>query len=230
MNPPRLHSKLRLSAAKCDEIGGSGCFEPHTANAEMRAVSAPSADHRTFTAHSEAGFPHTGLSVSELTRIAQLDQLEAEIDGRMQTVLLNLATCSQVRGAAPEARAADSNALHLPVNAQGKALGEDPVGDLGREYAHANRIKGREKRIQIKHSLLERARRELKSTRYSRRKQEDLGTQEGRLNLARFARKMGSRKAAEAYCLDPTDPKSVKSMMRNIQRYLLELNKIEGMR
>jgi hypothetical protein len=50
------------------------------------------------------------------------------------------------------------------------------------------------------------------------------------LTVARFAREHGTRRAAETYCQNPEDQRSVKSMQRNVQRYLVELGKVERAR
>jgi hypothetical protein len=148
----------------------------------------------------------------------------------MVRVLLDLAMCSQVRAAGSEARAADSNALRLPVNAQGRGLTDDPVGDLAADYKRASLIRVKARRIRTKEQLLNEAEGELRSIRYARRHRPDVGTQEGRLAVARFAREHGTRRAAETYCQDPTDKRSVERMQRNARNYLVELKKVEGAR
>lgn len=173
------------------------------------------ADHSSSTA--EARFDHSSFETS--------DRIEARADRRMVTLLLDLATCSQVRASGTERQPADANALRLPVNTKGKALGDDPVGDIAANYQRASKVRDARKRLALKLVLVKGAERELHATRYARRKAADLGTQEGRLAVARFAVEHGTRRAALAYALDPSDERSVASMQRNVRRYLVELRK-----
>lgn len=146
----------------------------------------------------------------------------------MVRLLLDLSTVSQIGAAAPEAKAPDANALRLPVNERGKAITDNPVADLAAEYKRASHIKEQKRRVRAKLGFAIEAQTELRAMRYARRGGTDLGTQEGRVKVARFARVHGSRRAAEAWCHNPQDPKSVASMQRNVQRYLLELIKLES--
>lgn len=151
---------------------------------------------------------------------------EQRLDRLMVRLLLDLATISQVKAAPTEMQAADANALRLPVNAQGKGLTDDPVASLATDYKRAGRIPDQGKRHRLKLQLVRDASRELSGLRYSRKATPDLGTQDGRLHIARHAEKHGTRRAAEAYCSDPDDPKSVERMMRNIRNYRAELQKV----
>ena len=220
MHSPRLNQTLSNPLQNEESTEFRQSQQSETISPEIQAIkTATSANHSISTAAS--GSDHSQMSP---------EQFEAMIDARMQGALTELSTCSQVRSSAPSARAADSNGHGLPVSSQGKALGDDPVGDFGREYRHADRIHDFERRVQTKHALLKAAELELTGTKWSRRKAPDLGLGDGRLEVARFAREHGTRRAAEAYCLDPTDPKSVRNMMRNVQRYVLDLAKIEDAR
>lgn len=220
MTSPRLNQTLSNPLQNEENTEFSQSQQSEAISAEIQAIEAASfANHSISTAAS--GSDHSQLSP---------EQFEAMIDARMQGALDELSTCSQVRSSAPSARAADSNGHGLPVSSQGNALGDDPVGDLGRDYRRADRIYDFERRVQHKHSLLKAAELELTSTKWSRRKAPDLGLGDGRLEVAKFAREHGTRRAAEAYCFDPTDPKSVRNMMRNVQRYVIELDKIEKAR
>lgn len=155
---------------------------------------------------------------------------EQRLDKLMVRLLLELATISQVKAAPTNVQAADANALRLPISAQGKALTEDPVGLLAADYKRAAHIADRGKRVSAKVHVATRAQVEIKACKFSRRSTPDLGTQDGRLMVARYAREHGTRRAAEAYCVDPSDSKSIKRMQRNIQRYLQELQRVEAMR
>jgi len=219
MTSPRLNQTLSNPLQNEENTEFSQSQQSEAISAETQAIEAASfANHSISTAAS--GSDHSQLSP---------EQFEAMIDARMQGALDELSTCSQVRSSAPSARAADSNGHGLPVSSQGNALGDDPVGDLSRKYRRADRIYDFERRVQQKYWLLKEAEFELSSTKWARRKASDLGGN-GRLEVAKFAREHGTRRAAEAYCLDPTDPKSVRNMMRNVQRYVIELDKIEKAR
>ena len=157
-------------------------------------------------------------------------RFERNLDALMVRLLLELATVSQVKAAPTDVQAADANSLKLPVSARGKALTEDPVGQLAVDYKRAGQIRDVGKRLSTKVQIATRAQTELRNCRYARRHAPDLGTQDGRLAVARFAREHGTRRAAETYCQNPDDPRSVDSMQRNCRRYLAELKKIEGAR
>lgn len=62
MNPPRLHSKLRLSAANSDRIAGFTARTAHTTGPRVQQVSWGAAPDRTRTAHGSAPRPHTGVA------------------------------------------------------------------------------------------------------------------------------------------------------------------------
>ena len=166
----------------------------------------------------------------DLIRADQVAELETSIDRRMAFVLLDLSTVSQIRGTTTEMQAADANALRLPVSSNGKGLTEDPCGLLRADYTRAQGIGSENKRIVVKMSLLNQAKAELKHMRFARKGAIDLGTQDGRLEVARFALAHGSRRAAEAFCHDPEDDKSVKHMQRNVQRYMDELKRLGAKR
>lgn len=155
---------------------------------------------------------------------------EQRLDRLMVRLLLDLATISQVKAAPTEMQAADANAVRLPVGPSGKALTEDPVGQLAADYKRASHIKDTDRRISTKFHVITQAQGEIRSCRHSRRHAPDLGTQDGRLTVARFAREHGTRRAAETYCQNPEDQRSVDSMQRNCRRYLTELDKIERAR
>jgi hypothetical protein len=157
-------------------------------------------------------------------------RFEHGLDQLMVRLLLDLATISQVKAAPTEVQAADANAIRLPVSRSGRALTEDPVGQLAADYKQAGRVKDVAKRIGLKVQIATRAQTEIRSCRFSRRHAPDLGTQDGRLAVARYAREHGTRRAAETYCQNPDDPRSVDSMQRNCRRYLVELGKIDGAR
>jgi hypothetical protein len=171
--------------------------------------------------------PTESVQTSDTTK---RKQFELRLDQLMVKFLLDLATISQVKAAPTEVQAADANAVRLPVSKSGKALTEDPVGQLAGDYKRAGNIRDLKRRLSLKVQIATRAQTEIRSCRYSRRHAPDLGTQDGRLAVARFAREHGTRRAAETYCHNPDDSRSVKAMQRNVQRYLIELAKVEASR
>ena len=230
MNSPRLHSSLRTNAQEPTEHGESVVRTAHFASVESPASQAPLNPDRTQTAHAEAQKPHTGLptETTATSDTVKRKQFELRLDQLMVRLLLDLATISQVKAAPTEVQAADANAVRLPVSKSGKALTEDPVGQLAEDYKRAGNIRDLKRRISTKVQIATKAQTEIRNCRYSRRHAPDLGTQEGRLAIARFAREHGTRRAAETYCQNPDDPRSVKVMQRNAQRYMVELAKVEG--
>ena len=185
-----------------------------------------SSDCRTSRNETSDRLPTNEPQTSDKRR----QRFERNLDALMVRLLLELATVSQVKAAPTDVQAADANALKLPVSARGKALTEDPVGQLAVDYKRAGQIRDVGKRLSTKVQIATRAQTELRNCRYARRHAPDLGTQDGRLAVARFAREHGTRRAAETYCQNPDDPRSVDSMQRNCRRYLAELKKIEGAR
>ena len=220
MNSPRLHLNLLQDAANANNGGpleSETTHEPYVVCEHETGRSQP--DH-TRTTHAEGEKPHTADEVIS----------EATVDRRMVRALLQLATCSQVKAAGTEARAADSNALRLPVSDKGRALTEDPVTNFAADYKRAALIREHTRRLRAKVRLVIEAEAEVRAVKYARRQRPDIGTQEGRLVVARYARKFGTRRAAEAFCQDPNDPKSVERMQRNARNYINELAKVEGAR
>lgn len=211
---PRFHQ----NQCKPLQTGAEGQTAPTTAvgeqSQETQAVTTGADDFHNISTTSGPDFHNTPA------------EIEAWLDRRMVRVLLELSTTSQVKAVSPETRGADANALRLPVNAQGKGLTDDPVASLATDYKRAGRIPDQGKRHRLKLQLVRDASRELSGLRYSRKATPDLGTQDGRLHIARHAEKHGTRRAAEAYCSDPDDPKSVERMMRNIRNYRAELQKV----
>jgi hypothetical protein len=192
-------------------ISTAAGFENHSSDVDL-----------TQTSHAQEQKPHTPVDA------IRRRQFEQRLDQLMVRFLLQLSTISQVKAAPTELQAADSNAVRLPVSTSGRALTEDPVGQLAAEYKHASGIKDAKKRVSIKVQIATRAQTEIRSCKYSRRHAPDLGTQDGRLAVAAYALEHGTRRAAETYCRNPDDPRSVKSMQRNVQRYLVELKKVRG--
>jgi len=186
----------------------------------------------TQTSHALGQKPHTGLPTEpeQTFDTAKRKQFELRLDQLMVRLLLDLSTISQVKAAPTEIQAADANAIRLPVSKTGKALTEDPVGQLAADYKHAAQIPFTAKRISVKVQIATRAQTELRMCRYSRRHAPDLGTQDGRLAVAEYALEHGTRRAAETYCQNPDDQRSVKQMQRNVQRYVVELQKIRSAR
>lgn len=180
---------------------------------------------RTRTAHAESQNPHTASN-----RAAELEAFETRLDNDMQRFVNELATCSQIRAASTSVQSADANALRLPVSESGRALTDDPVGQFQRDYNATNRIPELQRRVEAKTQIAVDAQLELKLNRRARRKAVDIELKEGRLKVARYALTHGTRSAAEAYCLDPQDPKSIKRMQRNVQNYIHELRKVEGIK
>lgn len=163
-------------------------------------------------------------------RTADLQAFESRLDKDMQRLVDELATCSQIRAASTSVQSADANALRLPVSESGRALTDDPVGQFQRDYNATNRIPELQRRVEAKTRIAVDAQLELKLNRRARRKAVDIELKEGRLKVARYALTHGTRSAAEAYCLDPQDPKSIKRMQRNVQNYIHELRKVEGIK
>jgi hypothetical protein len=220
MNSPRLHLNLPHTAANVNNGGPLKSETTHAGLGSYVHKIKGSTPDLTRTTHAEAEKPHTPDEVIS----------EDKVDRRMVRALLQLATCSQVKAAGTEARAADSNALRLPVNAKGRALTEDPVYGFAADYKRAALIRDKARRLRDKVRLVIEAEGEVRAVKYARVQRPDIGTQEGRLAVARYARKFGTRRAAEAFCQDPNDPKSVDRMQRNARNYLTELAKVEGAR
>lgn len=221
MDTPLLNQNL----CKPLQNGAKGPTQPISA-VEQQTQQTRAATTRAGADHSKTTtFPSFDHNI-ERTRSEQVAKLETSIDRRMAFVLLDLSTVSQIRGTTTEMQAADANALRLPVSSNGKGLTEDPCGLLRADYTRAQGIGSENKRIVVKMSLLNQAKAELKHMRFARKGAIDLGTQDGRLEVARFALAHGSRRAAEAFCHDPEDDKSVKHMQRNVQRYMDELKRM----
>lgn len=180
-----------------------------------------SSDCRTSSTETSDRLPTEAQKTSD--KRAGYQAFERKLDTRFKRVAADLDMCSQVRAAGTTVQAADANALRLPVSESGKALTEDPAGAYRRDYAHASRIVGLERRVQAKTAIVAEAELEYKLIHRARRKPEDLGVEDGRLKVARYARTHGTRAAAIAFCLDPSDPKSVERMQRNARNYLKEL-------
>lgn len=229
MIPPRLHSNLRTNAQEATRDAGFSTETAHLAPVESAVNQGPSKPDRTQTAHARGQKPHTPsdrlpTDQSETSdKRAGYQAFERKLDTRFKRVAADLDMCSQVRAAGTTVQAADANALRLPVSESGKALTEDPAGAYRRDYAHASRIVGLERRVQAKTAIVAEAELEYKLIHRARRKPEDLGVEDGRLKVARYARTHGTRAAAIAFCLDPSDPKSVERMQRNARNYLKEL-------
>ena len=232
MSSPRLHSSLRTNAQEPTQHGESPAVTAHFSSVESPVNQGASNADRTQTAHAEGQKPHTGLPTesAQTSDTAKRKQFELRLDQLMVKFLLDLATISQVKAAPTEVQAADANAVRLPVSKSGKALTEDPVGQLALDYKRAGNIRDLKRRLSLKVQIATKAQTEIRSCRYSRRHAPDLGTQDGRLAVARFAREHGTRRAAETYCHNPDDPRSVKTMQRNVQRYMIELDKVEASR
>jgi len=232
MNSPRLHLNLRQSAANTDLEGDSCSRTSHCVCGVCAMKSVVSQPDLTQTSHALGQKPHTALPTDDARTSDTLRRkhFEQRLDRLMVRLLLDLSTISQVKAAPTEMQAADANAVRLPVGPSGKALTEDPVGQLAGDYKRAGHIKDTDRRISTKFHVITQAQGEIRSCRHSRRHAPDLGTQDGRLTVARFAREHGTRRAAETYCQNPEDQRSVKSMQRNAQRYLVELGKVERAR
>jgi len=232
MNSPRLHLNLPHDAANADLEGDLCSNTSHCVCGVCAMKSGVSQSDLTQTSHALGQKPHTGLPTErgQTSDTAKRKQFELRLDQLMVKFLLDLATISQVKAAPTEVQAADANAVRLPVSKSGKALTEDPVGQLALDYKRAGNIRDLKRRLSLKVQIATKAQTEIRSCRYSRRHAPDLGTQDGRLAVARFAREHGTRRAAETYCHNPDDPRSVKTMQRNVQRYILELDKVEASR
>jgi len=232
MNSPRLHLNLPHDAANADLEGDSCSNTSHCVCGVCAMKSGGSQSDLTQTSHALGQKPHTGLPTEpeQTSDTAKRKQFELRLDQLMVKFLLDLATISQVKAAPTEVQAADANAVRLPVSKSGKALTEDPVGQLALDYKRAGNIRDLKRRLSLKVQIATKAQTEIRSCRYSRRHAPDLGTQDGRLAVAKFAREHGTRRAAETYCHNPDDPRSVKTMQRNVQRYILELDKVEASR
>jgi hypothetical protein len=227
------HESQRAAAQSPVSLGSTALAVANHSQTTANTVSDHSRDeNRTQTAHAEGHKPHTGLSTddAQTSDTAKRKQFELRLDQLMVKFLLDLATISQVKAAPTEVQAADANAVRLPVSKSGKALTEDPVGQLALDYKRAGNIRDLKRRLSLKVQIATKAQTEIRSCRYSRRHAPDLGTQDGRLAVARFAREHGTRRAAETYCHNPDDPRSVKTMQRNVQRYMIELDKVEASR
>lgn len=244
MNTPRLHLNLRQSAANTDLEGDLCIRTSHCVCGVCATNTGGSSQDLTRTSHALRQIPHTESEVqttaetsdrlpTESARTSDTlrrKHFEQRLDRLMVRLLLDLSTISQVKAAPTEMQAADANAVRLPVGPSGKALTEDPVRQLAGDYKRASQIKDADRRIGTKFYVITQAQGEIRSCRHSRRHAPDLGTQDGRLVVARFAREHGTRRAAETYCQNPEDQRSVKSMQRNVQRYLVELGKVERAR
>lgn len=184
---------------------------------------------QTRAATTRAGADHSKTTTSERPdHNIELAALERRADARMNAHMLTLATISQVKSTSTETQAPDSQAIRIPVSDEGKALTEDPAGDLTRQYEQANKIGQPVKRVTVKLGLVKRADQEITQCRYARKGHTDLGTQDGRLHLARFAITHGVTVAAIAHCIDPDSRKSVNSMRVQIHGYIRELKKYEA--
>lgn len=179
------------------------------------------------TKHSETSdrLPTEASKTSDTTE--RYRAFEHYLDGKLDQLLLQLSTCSQVHAAGTTREAADANAVRMPVTESGKAITDDPVGNYSRDYENAERIVELKKRVHAKAQIVHDADLELRLTRRARRKAVDLGVQEGRLIVGRFAKTHGTRAAAIAFCLDPNDPKSVERMQRNARNYIAEVDRVE---
>jgi len=227
------HESQRAAAQSPVSLGSTALAVASHSQTTANTVSDHSRDeNRTQTSHALGQKPHTGLPTDDVRTSDTLRRkhFEQRLDRLMVRLLLDLSTISQVKAAPTEMQAADANAVRLPVGPSGKALTEDPVGQLAGDYKRAGHIKDTDRRISTKFHVITQAQGEIRSCRHSRRHAPDLGTQDGRLTVARFAREHGTRRAAETYCHNPEDQRSVKSMQRNVQRYLVELGKVERAR
>jgi len=232
MNSPRLHLNLPQDAANAD-LKGDSCFNTSHCVCGVCAMNmGVSQPDLTQTSHALGQKPHTGLPTErgQTSDTAKRRQFEQRLDRLMVRVLLDLSTISQVKAAPTELQAADANAVRLPVGPTGRALTEDPVGQLSKDYKRASLVGDACKRLGLKLDLARQAQNELRSCRYARKSTPDLGTQEGRLAVARYAREHGATRAARAYAQNPEDVRSVESMRRAVYKHLDELAKHEGKR